>query len=200
MKTRLASFNLYLWALALFLVTGCNLGGLDPKKEYTSLHVFLEARNGAKTGAQLVKVVGTPMYIESEPILTEADLNSAKIIDYPDGTYAIQLTFNDHGMIELDMTTGSSKRLNLVIYALFPPKGFKEPKDSDDDNTATANANSSTNKIPAGQARVSSWSATPIRSVISNGVLTFTPDASHAEAERIVRGLKNMVKAINKMN
>jgi hypothetical protein len=190
MKTRLVSFNIYLCAVALFLAAGCGMGGLDSKKEYTVLHVFLEARNGAKTGAQLVHVVGTPMYVESEPILTEADVNSAKLIDYPDGTYAVQVTFSDHGMIQLDMTTGSSKRLNLVIYALFPPKGFKEPKGED---------SFSADKTAAGQARISCWSATPIRSEITSGVLVFTPDASHAEAERIVRGLNNMVAAIKKM-
>jgi hypothetical protein len=196
MKSRLLSFNIYLCAMALFLVTGCAMmGGFDPKKEYTLVHVFLEARNGAKTGAQLVQVVGTPMYVESEPILTEADLTGAKLIDFPDGTYAIQLTFSDHGMIQLDMTTGSSKRLNLVIYLLFPPKGMKEPK-----GEGGASADNSANKATNGTPRISSWSATPIKGEITNGVLTFSPDASHAEAERIVRGLNNMVQAINKMN
>ncbi len=43
------------------------------------------------------------------------------------------------------------------------------------------------------------WLAAPlIRERISNGVLTFTPDATHEEAERIVRGLNNVAKGLKK--
>jgi hypothetical protein len=139
----------------------------------------------------MVQVAGTPMYVESEPFLTEADVNMARLVDYADKTYAVQVTFNDHGMIVLDMTTSSSKGLNMVIYSIFPPKGWKEPKSED----AFA-----PEKTGAGQPRVSCWSATRIKSGISGGTISFTPDVSHEEAERIVRGLNNMVSAINKMS
>jgi preprotein translocase subunit SecD len=47
-----------------------------------------------------------------------------------------------------------------------------------------------------GEAR---WLAAPmIRQRISDGVLTFTPDASHEEAERIVKGLNNVAKGLKK--
>ena len=43
------------------------------------------------------------------------------------------------------------------------------------------------------------WLASPvIRQRISNGIFTFTPDATHEEAERIVRGLNNVAKEIKK--
>jgi preprotein translocase subunit SecD len=43
------------------------------------------------------------------------------------------------------------------------------------------------------------WLASPIvRQRISNGVFIFTPDATHEEAERIVRGLNNVAKEMKK--
>lgn len=45
----------------------------------------------------------------------------------------------------------------------------------------------------------SRWIASPIiQSRIADGVLTFTPDASREETERIVRGLNNVAKKIKK--
>jgi preprotein translocase subunit SecD len=49
-----------------------------------------------------------------------------------------------------------------------------------------------------GQAR---WLAAPVlERRIADGVLVFTPDASHEEAERIVRGLNNIAKKAQKDN
>lgn len=43
------------------------------------------------------------------------------------------------------------------------------------------------------------WLAAPeIRSKNSSGMLTFTPDASHEEAERIVRGLNNVARKLER--
>ncbi len=43
------------------------------------------------------------------------------------------------------------------------------------------------------------WLASPIiRKRISDGVLTFTPDATREEAERLVRGLNNVAKEVKK--
>lgn len=45
----------------------------------------------------------------------------------------------------------------------------------------------------------SRWLASPvIQKRITDGVLTFTPDASREEAERIVRGLNNVAKKLKK--
>lgn len=47
-----------------------------------------------------------------------------------------------------------------------------------------------------GEAR---WLAAPlIKQRITNGLLVFTPDATRAEADRIVLGLNNIAKALNK--
>ncbi len=43
------------------------------------------------------------------------------------------------------------------------------------------------------------WLASPlIRQRISNGVLTFTPDATREEADKIVRGLNNVAREVKK--
>jgi hypothetical protein len=151
--------------------------------------VYLEARNGASTGAQMVKVLNVPFYVESEPFLSEADLSSARLVDYPDGTYAVQVSCNQHGKLVLDMTTTSSKGLNMVIFSFFPPAGWSKPKSRDA---------FSGEKAATGQPRVSSWSAARISNNLSNGTFQFTPEASRAEAERMVRGLNNMVAVIEK--
>jgi preprotein translocase subunit SecD len=50
-----------------------------------------------------------------------------------------------------------------------------------------------------GDFKVKRWLASPvIRKRISDGVLTFTPDATKEEAERIVRGLNNVAKEVKK--
>src|SRR5436190_19328842 len=47
----------------------------------------------------------------------------------------------------------------------------------------------------------SRWLAAPkLSHRISDGVLVFTPDCTHEEADRIVRGLNNVVKEIKKGN
>src|SRR5439155_21541744 len=51
---------------------------------------------------------------------------------------------------------------------------------------------------PCGEAR---WLAAPLISRrISDGVITFTPDADRAESERFVRGLNNVAAKIQKKN
>ena len=126
-----------------------------------------------------------------DAVLTESDLSQAKLVDNPDGTYAIQLSFNDHGKLVLDMQTTSNPGKHLIIFAKFPPKGWKEPKED---------AGAAVEKPPAGQPRMSAWLAAPLipRNGFSNGALQFAPDASRQESELIVRGLNNMVAALDK--
>jgi hypothetical protein len=177
--------------MAVFLAAGCHTGGLDMNKEYTFLGVYLEARNGAATGARMVKVLNVPFYVESEPFLTEADVSGASLVDYPDGTYAVTVTCSDHGRLVLDMTTSSSKGLNMVIFTFFPQPGWGKPKGRDA---------FSVEKAAAGQPRFSSWSAVRIGNNLSNGTFRFTPEASRAEAERMVRGLNNMAAEVEKQD
>ena len=189
MKSCPRAFNIYLLAALAVLGGGCSSSGLSMRKEYSTLRVYME---GAPRESPMVYVTRarTLMYIKPEPILTEEDVKKATLVDNPDGTFDIQVTFNDEGSIKLDMDTTSNRGKHLIIFCHFPPKGWKEPKNSGTD--------SSEPPVP-GQPRISGWLAAPlIQTGLSNGSLKFTPDASHEEADRIVRGLNNMVSDINK--
>ncbi len=132
----------------------------------------------------------SPCTFPPKPFLTEEDISHARLVDNPDGTFEIQVTFNDHGSLLLDMNTSSNRGKHLIIFCHFPPKGWKEPKDTGTDSAEPPKP---------GQPRISGWLAAPlIQSGLSNGSLKFTPDASHDEADRIVRGLNNMVSDLNK--
>jgi hypothetical protein len=191
MKSWLRSFNIYFYLLAALAVVsgGCSSSGLSMRKEYSTLRVYME---GAPRESPMVYVTRarTLMYIKPEPILTEEDVQKATLADNPDGTFEIQVTFNDHGSLVLDMQTTSNRGKHLIIFSHFPPKGWKEPKDSGTDSAEPPKP---------GEPRISGWLAAPlIQTGFSNGSLKFTPDASHEEADRIVRGLNNMARDLAK--
>ena len=190
MKTRLHSFNIYLLAAVALLGGGCASHHLSANKQYATLRVYLEGRAGESSRVQVTrnKIL---MYVAAEPFVTEADVRQAKLVDYPDGSFSILVTFDDHGTLMLDMNTSSHSGQHLLIFCHFPPKGWKEPKEGD---SATVE------KPVPGQPRISGWLAAPlIRYALPNGSLEFTPDASHQEAEQIVLGLNNMAAALSKM-
>ena len=189
MKSCSLAFNIFLAAAAAALCGGCGTKRLDLKKGYAKMDIFLESKRGAASGAMLVHVTreNFPVYVDPEPFLTEEDLDKATLVDGADGTYSIQLVFGDHGKLVLDMTTTSSRGSRMVIYAMFPPPGWVEPKEG----SAFA-----AEKTEPGKARASGWlSMVPINRGLTGGVLQFTPDATHEEAERIVKGLNHMAKA-----
>jgi hypothetical protein len=183
-------FNIYL-AAAVLALCGCKSSGRLAKTEFSTLKIFIEGNSASVAGEGAVQVTraNIPVTIESEPILTEGDLRAAAVVDYPDGTFAIQLSFNDHGALVLDMMTTAHKGKRLVVFAQFP----KPPKPNKD--YATTNAP----PPDAGPTRTSAWlAAVLIRGRMGGGNFRFTPDASHLEAERIVRGLNNLILEVRK--
>jgi hypothetical protein len=198
MKSPPRPFNIYLCSVLVIVAAGCHalhLDSLDMKKEYSTLRVYLESANGSSSGGSTVLVTRDkiPMVVDPEPFLTEEDLAKATLVDNPDGTYAIRVQFNDHGTLVLDMQTTSSRGRNLVIYSQWPPRGWKEPTNQKEADTAKAAEADPT------KPRMKGWlSAVLIRRGITGGSFQFTPDATHEESERIVRGLNNMVKMANK--
>jgi len=133
-----------------------------------------------------------PMYIQKDAVLTEDDISTAALVDNPDGSYDIQLTFTTHGKLVLMMETTMKQGRHLVIFAKFTPKGWKAPKGGD---------SASEDKPLPGQPRISAWLAAPVipQNGFSDGSLRFKPEASHEEAERIVSGLRNMSKILHDM-
>jgi hypothetical protein len=209
MKRCRCSFNIYFALACLVLAGGCaSSGKSNPKKEQSTIRLYIEGQKADRTtsGTVLVTRDKIPFTIEREPFLDEADLAKASIVDDPsgDGGYSIQLTFNDHGTLLLDMYTADHKGRHIIVFSQFPEPGKKahaakkKPADSDDSDLVEP---SSVSSPPAGTntTRESAWlSAVLIRQRISNGMFRFTPDASRAEGVRIVRGLRNVLAKVNK--
>jgi hypothetical protein len=207
MKTCFRRFNTYFMLAASFLAAGCETVKHDlGHKEQTTIRLYLEGGSvdTGKIGKVLVTHNKDPFLIEREPFLTEADIAKVVLIDDPsgDGSYSIQLAFNEHGMLMLDMVTTGNKGKHVIVFSQFPIPGQKQPKvkrpkRQDDDN----NDNDDADQPPAapplekpGRPRQSGWlTAVLIRERNSTGVFRFTPDATHEEGQRIVRGLKNVI-------
>ena len=166
MKTCLRRFNIYLWLGALLCATGCSSFS---EKDMSSVRLHMEsnADGTAANGPVQVTRAKIQINVEKEPFLTEGDLSGATLVDTVGG-FAIQLAFDAHGSILLDMATSSHKGARIAILTQFP-KSKKVP-------------------IP-----LSRWVAAPlVTKRISNGLLVFTPDTTREEAERIVSGLNKV--------
>ena len=168
MKTSLARFNIYLLLAAVVLGWGCKTPEERKRsKEASTLRVYLEVSRGGdhSSGVPIYRQNPIRIEVEREPLLTEADLAHASVVDLPGG-FAIEAQFNGHGALILEGATVAHRGQHLAIQSDF------------------------------GEHR---WLAAPlITHRITNGGLVFTPDASREEAERIVRGLTNVVFKIRK--
>ena len=207
MKRWRRSFNIYFALVCLALAGGCAAirevkKETNSKKEQSTIRLYLEGQKADRTTAGTVLVTRSkiPFTIEREPFLNEGDLAQASIVNDAgeEGGYSIQLTFNDHGTLLLDMYTADNKGKHIIVFSQFPAPGQKahqakkKTEDSDDSDLVEPSAT----EPPAGTntTRQSGWlAAVLIRQRISNGLFRFTPDASRAEGNRIVRGLRNVI-------
>ncbi len=165
-------FNLYLLLLAAALLpaAGCQTHKTDD--HVASLRIHMENRAQLPGSGQTVSVLrGDPVLvtINNQPILTEANVTAAQLIETPGG-YAVEVRFDDTGTWILEQYTAANPGKHLVIFGQWS------------DNI-----------------KDSRWLAAPIITRrIANGVLSFTPDASRQEAQQLVIGLNNMAKRIAK--
>jgi hypothetical protein len=213
MKSYVHRFNIYLALASLFLTAGCasyRKAKDFSKEEQSTLRFYLEGSRAdiGSTGTVLVTRERFPMTVEREPFLTEADVRKVVMVNDPgpNGGCSIELMFDEHGALVLDMLTTANKGRHIVVFSQFPHPGYKPPKekkkpkksDSDDDNgiediRVALPASLPELEIP-GQPRVSGWlAAVQIRGRIPSGIFRFSPDASREETARIVRGLKNVL-------
>jgi hypothetical protein len=171
MKMPRPGFNIYLLLLVISLAAACKTPEERKKsKEASTLRLYLEtSRDGSDhtSGVPIYRENPTRVRIDREPFLTEADLESAAVVDMRGG-FAIQAQFNGHGALVLEGVTVAHKGQRIAVQSYF------------------------------GESR---WLAAPvITRRITNGELTFTPDATREEADRIVRGLTNVVAKIKKQS
>jgi hypothetical protein len=213
MKSYVCRFNIYLLApLLLVAAAGCSTQkSRFSKEEQSTIRLYLEGSRTdvASTGTVLVGHQRYPMIIERDPFLKEDDLRKVVMLNDPgpNGGCSIELIFNEHGTLLLDMLTTANKGRHIVVFSQFPHPGTKSPKPGtkpkksgdDDDNNGIEDLKPAIPQTPpetemAGQPRASGWlAAVKIRERNASGVFLFSPDASPEEAARIVRGLKNVL-------
>jgi len=161
-------FNLKLAAvfLALALLCGCQTD--KNSKAAGALRVHIEVTVPTATSQSVSVLRSTPVLvtIQKDPVLTEANIVAAKVIDTPGG-FAVQVKFDDDtGAWILQQYSAANPGKHFVIYGQWTDK--------------------------PGDGR---WLAAPlITRRIADGVLSFTPDASRAEADQLVNGLNNVAK------
>jgi preprotein translocase subunit SecD len=157
-------FNIYL-ALAATLGWLCGCMTNKPHGQTSALRVHIEAsRDNAGTSEEVTVIRADPVdvNITKLPILTEANVVAAKIIDDPGG-FAINIHFDETGTWILEQYTAANTGHHLAIFGQWGEK--------------LANGR---------------WLAAPlITHRIANGALAFTPDMSRPEAELFIIGLSN---------
>jgi hypothetical protein len=211
MKSWHRSFNIYFALVCLALAGGCSAirevkKEATPKKEKSTIRLYLEGQKADRTttGTVLVTRNRIPFTVERNPFLDEGDLAKASIVDDPDGTFYIQLAFNDHGTLVLDMTTADNKGKHIIVFSQFPTPGKKahqaKKKTDESDDADLVEPGTAAPPADTNTTRQSGWlAAVLIRQRISNGLFRFTPDASRAEGLRIVRGLRNVIPKEQKL-
>jgi len=167
MKVWARRFNIYL-ALAATLALVCGCQTQKPKKPVAALRVHIEAKSDTLGTSQTVSVLRADpvlVTIAQQPILTEANLISARILDVPGG-YAVEVRFDETGTWILEQYTAANPGRHLVIFGQWDEK------------------------LADGR-----WLAAPlITHRIGSGVLAFTPDLSRPEAEQLVLGLTHVAE------
>jgi preprotein translocase subunit SecD len=169
-------FNLILLpilAVSALLAGGCKTTK-DKDDHVSSMRIHLETRAQMPgTAANQVSVLRTSpvlVSINPEPILTEANIIAATVLKTPDHGYAIEVKFDETGALILEQYSAANIGRHFVIFSQWS----EDAKDS-------------------------RWLAAPIISHrISNGILSFTPDASLEESQKIAVGLNNMAKKVAK--
>ena len=171
MKLLARRFNIYL-ALAFLLGPACGCQTGKPGKEVGALRVHIEVSPDPAGTSQNISVLrSNPVLvtIKREPILSEANIVRAKVIDAMGG-FAIEIKFDENGTWLLEQYSAANPGGHFVIWGQWSEK----PVDS-------------------------RWLAAPIITHrIADGVLAFTPDCSREEADQLVPGLNNVAKKIRK--
>jgi hypothetical protein len=166
-------FNIYLLpVLAIALLCGCRTHNNSPKELQATFRVHIEATAddpSTSAKAQIYRAKPVELNIEKDPFLTEAQVASAQVVNVLGG-FDLRIQLDTEGTWLLQNYSASNPGKHYAIFTQFGEKGH--------------------------EAR---WLAAPMFSrLVSNGVLQFTPDASHEEAEQIALGLNNTAKKFQK--
>jgi hypothetical protein len=161
-------FNLYLALATLLGFCGCQTIKKSPT---AALRVHIETTPDPAGASQTIPVLrSNPVLvtIKNEPVLTEANIVSAEVIEAVGG-FALKIKFDENGTWLLEQYSAANPGGHLVIYGQWG------------------------NNLTNGR-----WLADPVISHrISNGTLVFTADCEREEADQLVLGLNNFAKNLH---
>ena len=149
--------------VALALGAGCATGKKDKQTAALRVHIECSANLGG-SGQTVTLLRSQPVQatVTVEPILSEANIVAAKLLDTPGG-YAVELKFNSTGAWTLEQFSSANPGKHFVIFGQW------------------------SEKVVDGR-----WLAAPIIGHRNaTGVLAFTPDMSREEAQQLVIGLNH---------
>jgi len=130
------------------------------------LRVHIQTNPNDLGTSQTISVVRSDpvlVTIARNPILTEANIVAARVVNTPGG-FAIEIQFDENGTWQLEQYSAANPGGHFAIFGQWGEK--------------LANGR---------------WLAAPlITRRIPNGVLSFTPDCSREEANQLVLGLNNV--------
>ena len=171
MKVYGRRYNIFLaLATAVILAGGCQT---DKKKsDISAMRVHLQANKntvGSTVPVTLLRSNPVSVTIAHDPILTEANLVAARVIETPGG-FAIEVQFDETSSLMLEQYSSANPGLHFVIFGQWGET--------------------------AADGR---WLAAPlITRRIPNGKLAFTPDITRDQSDRFVSGLNNVAKKVKK--
>jgi hypothetical protein len=171
MKVWAGQFNIYLTLVAtLTLLCGCETNKSHGPVSALRVHIEIGPDSvGTSQSVSIIRADPVLVTIAQQPILTEANLVAAKVIDAPGG-FAIEIRFDETGTWILEQYSATNPGRHFVIFGQWGEK------------------------LVNGR-----WLAAPlITHRIANGVLAFTPDMSRPEADQLVLGLNNVAAQIHK--
>ena len=171
MKIRSVGFNIYFCLALLFASSGCKTTEeRKQNKEASTIRFHLEVNaDGTPTNS------GVPIYRESPVWL---NVNREPFLTEGD--------VQEAAVVTVDASGGFGIRIQLNRHGALVLE-----------NVTTAHkGRRMAIQSQFGEAR---WLAAPlITQRITNGLLVFTPDATRAEADRVVLGLNNIARTLNK--
>ena len=156
--------------MAMAMLCGCQTD--KNNKEVSALRVHIEINPDNAGTSRTVSVLRSDpvlITIAKDPVLSEASIVVARVIDARGG-FAIQIQFDESSALMLEQYSAANPGKHFSIYGQWGEK------------------------LVNGR-----WLAAPlITHRIANGILSFTPDMSREEADRLVLGLNNVARKIIK--
>jgi preprotein translocase subunit SecD len=172
MIIRAVRFNLYFWGLVLALTGAGCISSKDREDKFpATLRIHLETNPLPLDQSERILVLrSAPMAVtvEKNPFLNESQISEAAVVETTEG-FKLLVQFNRQGTWLLEQYTSANSHRRIAIRSQF---------------------RISTNVFDR-------WIAAPlVQYRITDGMLSFTPDADRTEAEAIARGLNNVAKKV----